>query len=67
MGNRKLKTFAQFMEEVPPPMGATPPTNTASGTHIAGLPPDFPPVSNARKQQNIRRRKTARLINNRVV
>jgi hypothetical protein len=67
MAQAKLKTFAQFMEEVPPPMGATPPTNIASGTHIAGLPPDFPPVSNAQKKQNIRRRKTARLINNRVV
>jgi hypothetical protein len=65
MAQAKLKTFAQFMEEVPPPMGT--PTNTASGTHIAGLPPDFPPVSNAQKKQNIRRRKTARLINNRVV
>jgi len=68
MGNRKLKTFSQFMEDVPPPM--TTPTNVASGTHIAGLPPDLPPVSQAaalRKKSIIRRRKTARSINNRVV
>ena len=68
MGNRKRKTFSQFMEDVPPPM--TTPTNVASGTHIAGLPPDLPPVSQAvqlRKKSNIRRRKTARSINNRVV
>lgn len=64
MGNRKLKTFSQFMED------ATPPTNVASGTHIAGLPPDLPPVLQAavlRKKSMIRRRKTARSINNRVV
>jgi len=68
MGNRKLKTFSQFMEDVPPPM--TTPTNVASGTHIAGLPPDLPHVSQAaalRNKSNIRRRKTARSINNRVV
>jgi hypothetical protein len=67
----KLRSFAQFVsEEFPPPM--TTPTNVASGTHIAGLPPDMPPVSQAqaaalRKKSNIRRRKTARSINNKVV
>jgi hypothetical protein len=68
MAQAKLKTFSQFMEDFPPPM--TTPTNVASGTHIAGLPPDLPPVSQAaalRKKSNIRRRKTARSINNRVV
>jgi hypothetical protein len=68
MAQAKLKRFSQFMEDVPPPM--TTPTNVASGTHIAGLPPDMPPVSQAaalRKKSNIRKRKDARSINNRVV
>ncbi len=67
----KLRSFAQFVsEEFPPPMSSTPPTNVASGTHIAGLSPDLPPVSQAaalRNKSNIRRRKIARSINNKVV
>jgi hypothetical protein len=68
MAQAKRKTFSQFMEDVPP--SVTTPTNVASGTHIAGLPPDMPPVFGAaalRKKSNIRRRKTARSINNKVV
>lgn len=60
MDKRKLKPFSSFMsEQFPPPVVNNPPTNTASGSNIAGLPPDFPPVP-ARKQTKMlkRRRKS---------
>lgn len=58
MGNRNIKKFSSFVnEEFPPPI--VPPTNTASGGNIAGLPPDLPPVPTAaqRRKSKILKRK----------
>jgi hypothetical protein len=68
MGQAKLKRFSAFMEQEGGggglPTGA--PANTVGGGKIAGLGSDFPPVP-AKKKFNIQRRKTAKLINNRVI
>lgn len=56
MDKRKLKRFSSFVNEEFPP-AIVPPTNTASGANIAGLPPDMPPVPARRVKSNIRRRK----------
>jgi len=58
MDNRKLKPFSSFMsEQFPPPVVNNPPTNTASGSNIAGLPPDFPPVPQKNKPKILKRRR----------
>ena len=58
MDNRKLKRFSSFVtEDVPPPVASAPPTNTANGSTIAGLPPDLPPVKPKSKLNILRRKK----------
>ncbi len=60
MDNRKIKSFSRFMEEqFPPPVVANPPTNTASGSFIAGLPPDMPPMRQRKANKIMGRRKKA--------
>jgi hypothetical protein len=57
MARDKLKRFSAFVsEDFPPPI--VPPTNTASGANVAGLPPDLPPVPTAaqRKKSKILKR-----------
>jgi hypothetical protein len=57
MPNR-IKKFSAFVnEEFPPPVSA--PSNVASGSNIAGLPPDLPPVPIAaqRRKSKILKRK----------
>jgi hypothetical protein len=57
MAHNKIKKFSAFIgEEFPPP--TVPPTNTASGANVAGLPPDLPPVPTAaqRKKSKILKR-----------
>ena len=62
---RNMKRFAAFLgEDGGSPTAA--PTNTVGGDRIAGTGSDFPPVSGKNKS-NIRRRKTATLINNKVI
>ena len=57
MAHSKLKPFFKFIsEEIPPSVVSPPPTNTAGGGSIAGLPPDMPP-GNPRLKSNIARRK----------
>lgn len=57
MDKRKIKPFSSFVrEEFPPPMANNPPTNTANGSNIAGLPPDFPPVRNRKQTKTLKRR-----------
>jgi hypothetical protein len=57
MASNKVKKFSSFIsEEIPPPMSASPPTNTASGGNIAGLPPDLPPVSPRKKSKIVKRK-----------
>ena len=68
MAHRKLKRFASFMEQegggTGMPTGA--PSNTVGGGKIAGLGSDIPPVP-AKKRFNILKRKTAKLLNNKVI
>lgn len=62
---RTLKRFAAFMEQD----GGLPtsaPINVVGSDKIAGTGSDFPPVP-AKNKLNIRRRKTAKLLNNRVI
>jgi hypothetical protein len=62
---RNMKRFAAFLgEDGGLPTAA--PTNTVGGDRIAGTGSDLPPVSSKNKS-NIRRRKTATLINNKVI
>ena len=58
---RNMKRFAAFLGE-----DGGLPTNTVGGDRIAGTGSDLPPVSGKNKS-NIRRRKTATLINNKVI
>ncbi len=65
MVHRKPKKFSTFLEQDGGlPTGA--PSNTVGGDKIAGLGSDFPPVP-AKKRFNILKRKTAKLINNKVI
>ena len=68
MQHRKLKRFASFMEQEGGGGGlpTSAPTNTVGGGKIAGLGSDFPPVP-AKRRFNILKRKTAKLINNKVI
>jgi hypothetical protein len=62
---KRLKRFAQFMEQD----GGLPtsaPTNITGADRIAGTGSDIPPVS-PKKRFNILKRKTAKLINNKVI
>lgn len=60
MDSRKIKPFSRFIEEeFPPPVVVNPPTNTANGSNIAGLPPDFPPVPKLKGSKILKRRKRA--------
>lgn len=62
---RRLKRFASFAEQD----GGLPtsaPTNVVGSDKIAGTGSDFPPVP-AKKRFNILKRKTAKLINNKVI
>jgi len=62
---RRLKRFASFAEQD----GGLPtsaPTNVVGSDKIAGLGSDIPPVP-AKKRYNILKRKTAKLINNKVI
>jgi hypothetical protein len=65
MDQSKLKKFSTFLEQD----GGLPtsaPTNTVGNQKIAGLGSDFPPVP-AKNKLNIKRRKTAKLLNNKVI
>ena len=62
---RRLKRFASFMEQ-DGGLPSSAPTNIAGGDKIAGLGSDIPPVP-AKKRFNILKRKTAKLINNKVI
>jgi hypothetical protein len=68
MAHRKLQRFSTFVEQEGGggglPTGA--PSNTVGGGKIAGLGSDFPPVP-TKKKFNIQRRKTAKLLNNKVI
>jgi hypothetical protein len=62
---KRLKRFAQFMEQD----GGLPtsaPTNVTGADRIAGTGSDFPPVP-AKRRFNILKRKTAKLLNNKVI
>lgn len=62
---QRLKRFSAFMEQD----GGLPtsaPTNITGADRIAGTGSDIPPV-HPKKKYNIQRRKTAKLINNRVI
>lgn len=62
---RRLKRFASFMEQD----GGLPtsaPVNIVGNDKIAGTGSDIPPVP-AKNKLNIRRRKTAKLLNNKVI
>ena len=62
---KRLKRFAAFMEQD----GGLPtsaPTNITGADRIAGTGSDIPPVP-AKRRFNILKRKTAKLINNRVI
>lgn len=59
---KKFKTFTE--QDGGLPTGA--PSNTVGGDKIAGLGSDIPPVP-AKKRFNILKRKTAKLINNKVI
>ena len=60
MAHSKLKPFFKFIsEEIPPAMASPPPTNTAGGGNIAGLPPDMPPGNPTLKSNIARRKKIA--------
>lgn len=60
MAANRLKRFSSFIgEEFPPPMVSNPPTNTANGSNIAGLPPDFPPVPSRKGKKSPKKRKRA--------
>ena len=62
---RRLKRFASFMEQD----GGLPtsaPVNVVGSDKIAGTGSDFPPVP-AKKRFNILKRKTAKLLNNKVI
>lgn len=62
---RNMKRFAAFLgEDGGLPTAA--PTNVTGADRIAGTGSDLPPVSGKNKS-NIRRRKTATLINNKVI
>ena len=62
---RTLKRFAAFAEQ-DGGLPSSAPTNIAGGDKIAGLGSDIPPVP-AKKRFNILKRKTAKLINNKVI
>ena len=62
---RTLKRFAAFAEQ-DGGLPSSAPTNIAGGDKIAGLGSDIPPVP-AKNKLNIKRRKTAKLINNKVI
>lgn len=65
---RNMKRFAAFLgEDGGLPTAA--PTNVTGADRIAGTGSDFPPVpaKNKPNKSNIRRRKTATLINNKVI
>jgi len=62
---RRLKPFSAFAEQE----GGLPtsaPTNIVGADRIAGTGSDFPPVP-PKKRPNILKRKTAKLINNKVI
>ena len=62
---KRLKRFAQFMEQD----GGLPtsaPTNITGADRIAGTGSDIPPVS-PNNRFNLLKRKTAKLINNKVI
>ena len=62
---KRLKRFAAFMEQD----GGLPtsaPTNITGADRIAGTGSDIPPVP-AKRRFNILKRKTAKLINNKVI
>lgn len=63
--SHNLKSFSLFLED----NGGFPssaPTNAIGNEKIAGTGSDIPPVK-AKKKLNIQRRKTAKLLNNRVI
>jgi hypothetical protein len=65
---RNMKRFAAFLgEDGGLPTAA--PTNVTGADRIAGTGSDFPvvPAKNKLNKSNIRRRKTATLINNKVI
>ena len=66
MAQRKIKRFTSFMEQEGGGLPTSAPTNTVGGGKIAGLGSDIPPVP-AKKRFNILKRKTAKLINNKVI
>lgn len=68
MTHRKMKRFAAFTEQEGGGEGlpTSAPTNTVGGGKIAGLGSDIPPVP-AKKRFNILKRKTAKLLNNKVI
>ena len=62
---RRLKRFASFMEQ-DGGLPSSAPTNVVGADRIAGTGSDIPPVP-AKKRFNILKRKTAKLINNKVI
>lgn len=66
MEHRKPKSFILFVSEQDGGLPTAAPTNTVGGDRIAGTGSDLPPVGGKNKS-NIRRRKTATLINNKVI
>jgi hypothetical protein len=66
MAHRKLQRFATFLEQDGGGLPTSAPANTVGGGKIAGLGSDIPPVP-PKKKFNIQRRRTAKLINNRVI
>ena len=67
--HRKPKSFLVFVSEQDGGLPTAAPANTVGGDRIAGTGSDFPPVParNKPNKSNIRRRKTATLINNKVI
>jgi hypothetical protein len=65
MAQAKLKRFSTFLEQ-DGGLPSSAPSNTVGNQKIAGLGSDLPPVPRKNKL-NIQRRKTAKLLNNRVI
>lgn len=62
---KRLKRFSSFLEQEGG-LPTTAPTNVVGSDKIAGTGSDFPPV-HAKKRYNILKRKTAKLLNNKVI
>jgi len=61
-----MKSFKTHLTEQDGGLPTSAPTNTVGGGKIAGLGSDIPPVP-AKKRFNILKRKTAKLLNNKVI